>query len=243
MWDTKTTPFNVMNTPCGKDLMREIIDAFRRQGIAIGIYFSPEDFYYFHKHGQPVARRLHPTCFPKENPGLMEYDKAQLKEILTNYGKIDILFFDGPADGLKEYAWELQSDVVVTRGQMETPEQKIPEESVKGPWESCFTMGTDWQYKPTNDPHKSGTQIINMLIETRAKGGNLLLNVGPKPNGELQIEQEALLREVALWNLANTESIHGIRPLKRCKEDDIWFTASKDGKTVYACAGTSFSSH
>ena len=108
----------------------------------------------------------------------MEYDKAQLKEILTNYGKIDILFFDGPADGLKEYAWELQSDVVVTRGQMETPEQKIPEESVKGPWESCFTMGTDWQYKPTNDPHKSGTQIINMLIETRAKGGNLLLNVG-----------------------------------------------------------------
>ena len=234
MWDTKTTPFNVMNTPCGKDLMREIIEAFRRQGIAIGIYFSPEDFYYFHKHGQPVARRLHPTCFPKENLGLMEYDKAQLKEILTNYGKIDILFFDGPAEGLKEYAWELQSDVVVTRGQMETPEQKIPEESVKGPWESCFTMGTDWQYKPTNDPHKSGTQIINMLIETRAKGGNLLLNVGPKPNGELQIEQEALLREVALWNLANTESIHGIRPLKRCKEDDIWFTASKDGKTVYA---------
>jgi alpha-L-fucosidase len=95
-------------------------------------------------------------------------------------------------------------------------------------------MGTDWQYKPTNDPHKSGTQIINMLIETRAKGGNLLLNIGPKPNGEIQIEQEALLREVALWNLVNTESIHSIRPWEIIKEGDIWFTKAKDSNTVYA---------
>jgi alpha-L-fucosidase len=96
-------------------------------------------------------------------------------------------------------------------------------------------MGTDWQYKPTNDPHKSGTKIINMLIETRAKGGNLLLNVGPKPNGEIQIEQEALLREVALWNMVNTEGIHSIRPWEIIKEDDIWFTRSKtDPATVYA---------
>jgi alpha-L-fucosidase len=95
-------------------------------------------------------------------------------------------------------------------------------------------MGTDWQYKPTNDPHKSGTEIINMLIETRAKGGNLLLNIGPKPNGEIQIEQEALLREIALWNLVNQEGIHNIRPWEIIKERNIWFTKSKNGNTVYA---------
>ncbi len=234
MWDTKTTTFNVMNTPFGRDILKEVLDAFRRQGIATGIYFSPEDFYYFHRNKIPVGRLQDPQHYPVNNPGLMAYDKAQIRELLTNYGKIDIFFFDGPEEGLKQYAWELQPDLVVTRGQMQTPEQKLPDKPIPGPWEACFTMGTDWQYKPTNDPHKSGTEIINMLIETRAKGGNLLLNIGPKPNGEIQIEQEALLREIALWNLVNQEGIHNIRPWEIIKERNIWFTKSKDGNTVYA---------
>lgn len=234
MWDTKTNTFNVMNTAGEKDLMKEVIEAFREQEIAIGIYFSPEDFHYLYQHDIPVGRLQHPLHYPENNKGLMELDKAQLKEILTNYGKIDIIFFDGPAEGLKEYAWQIQPDIVVTRGEMETPEQNLPTQPIPGPWEACFTMGTDWQYKPTNDPHKTGTEIINMLIETRAKGGNLLLNVGPKPNGEIQIEQEALLREVALWNLINTEAIHGTKPWEIIKEKDIWFTMSKDEKAVYA---------
>lgn len=234
MWDTKTTPYNVMNTPCNQDILKSVIDAFRKQGIAIGIYFSPEDFLYLHKNGIPVGRLQHPLHYPANNEGLMNLDKSQLKELLSNYGKIDILFFDGPAEGLKEYAWELQPDIVVTRGAMETPEQKLPNKPIPGPWEACFTMGTDWQYKPTNDPHKKGCEIINMLIETRAKGGNLILSVGPKPNGEIQIEQEALLREIALWNLANTEAIHQIRPWEIIKEGNIWFTKAKDTNTVYA---------
>jgi alpha-L-fucosidase len=172
--------------------------------------------------------------YPVNNKELMAYDKMQIKELLSNYGKIDIFFFDGPAEDLKEYAWALQPELVVTRGQMQTPEQDIPDKPVPGPWEACFTMGTDWQYKPTNDPHKSGTEIINMLIETRAKGGNLLLNVGPKPDGELQIEQEALLREVSLWNLVNQEAIHSIRPRDIIKEGDTWFTKSRDQNTIYA---------
>ena len=234
MWDTKTTGFNVMNTPFKRDILKEVLDAFRRQGIATGIYFSPEDFYYFHRNKIPIGRLQDPQHYPANNPGLMAYDKAQIKELLTNYGKIDIFFFDGPEEGLKQYAWELQPDLVVTRGQMQTPEQKLPDKPIPGPWEACFTMGTDWQYKPTNDPHKTGTEIINMLIETRAKGGNLLLNIGPKPNGEIQIEQEALLREIALWNLVNQEGIHNIRPWEIIRELDIWFTGSKDGNTVYA---------
>lgn len=234
MWDTKTTAFNVMNTPFKRDITKEIFDAFRKQGIAIGVYFSPEDFHYLYENNIPIGRLQHLQHFPVNNAGLMNLDKAQLKELLTNYGKIDLIFFDGPAEGLKEYAWQLQPDVIVTRGQMQTPEQNLPDKPIPGPWEACFTMGTDWQYKPTNDPHKSGTDIINMLIEIRAKGGNLLMNVGPKPNGELQIEQEARLQELALWNLVNQEAIHNIRTWKLTKEGNVWFTKSKDSNTVYA---------
>jgi alpha-L-fucosidase len=234
MWDTKTTEFNIMNTPFKKDATKAIFDAFRKQGIAIGVYYSPEDFYYLYQHHIPIGRMQLPQHFPEKNPGLMAYDKSQIKELLTNYGKIDFIFFDGPAEGLKEYAWQLQPEIVVTRGQMNTPEQELPDAILPGPWEACFTMGTDWQYKPTNDPQKSGTEMINMLIETRAKGGNLLLNVGPKPDGEIQIEQEALLRELALWNLANGESVSGVRPWNISHEGNVWFTRAKDTSTVYA---------
>lgn len=234
MWETNTTDFSIMDTPFGKDATRAIIDAFRKQGIAIGLYFSPEDFHYLYENQLPIGRLQHPMHYPANNSGLMELDKKQIHELLSNYGKIDVLFFDGPAEGLKEYAWQLQPNLVVTRGEMETPEQELPDKPIPGPWEACFTMGTDWQYKPTNDPHKSGTEIINMLIETRAKGGNLLLNVGPKPDGEIQIEQEALLREIALWNLVNTEAVHNIRAWDIIREGDVWFTCSKDKETVYA---------
>ena len=234
MWDTKTTSFNVMNTPFKRDITKEIFDAFRKQGIAIGIYFSPEDFHLLYEKHIPIGRLQNPQHYPANNADLMALDKAQLKELLSNYGKIDLIFFDGPVEGLKEYAWKLQPDIIVTRGQMQTPEQNLPDKPIPGPWEACFTMGTDWQYKPTNDPHKSGTEIINMLIEIRAKGGNLLMNVGPKPNGELQIEQEARLQELALWNLVNQEAIHNVRAWDIIKENDIWFTKAKEDHTVYA---------
>ncbi|MFZ4582820.1 MAG: alpha-L-fucosidase [Paludibacter sp.] len=232
MWDTKTTSFNIMNTPFKRDITKEVFDAFRRQGIAVGIYFSPEDFHLLYQKKIPIGRIQMSQHFPVNNPDLMALDKAQLKELLTNYGKIDLIFFDGPAEELKEYAWKLQPAILVTRGHIQTPEQTLPDKPIPGPWEACFTMGTDWQYKPTNDPHKSGTEIINMLIETRAKGGNLLLNVGPKPSGEIQIEQEALLREIALWNMVNQEGITSIRPWETTKDGNVWFT--KNGKTVYA---------
>ena len=234
MWDTKSTSFNVMNTPFNRDITREIVDAFRKEGIAIGFYFSPEDFHYFHQNNIPIGRLQHPQHYPANNAGLMEYDKKQLKELFTNYGKIDILFIDGPGDGLREYAWSFNPDLVITRDLMKTPEQNTPNEPLPRPWEACYTMGTDWGYKPTNDPHKSGTQVINMLTEIRAKGGNFLLNIGPKPNGEIQIEQETILREVALWNFVNAEAIYKVKPLPFIKEENIWYTQSNDEKYIYA---------
>lgn len=234
MWDTKSTSLNVMKTPFQRDITRELVDAFRKEGIAIGFYFSPEDFYYLHQQKIPIGRLQLPQHYPANNPGLLEYDKKQLKELLTQYGKIDILFIDGPGDGLREYAWSLQPELVITRDLMKTPEQTTPNEPLPRPWEACYTMGTDWGYKPTNDPHKSGTQVINMLIEIRAKGGNFLLNVGPKPDGEIQLEQQALLQEIALWNFANGESIYAVKPLPVIREGDIWYTQSNDEKYIYA---------
>lgn len=233
MFDTQTNDFNIMNTPYGKDITAQLVDAFREQGIAIGFYYSPDDFYFLHKNDKLISRRR-PGVAPYEYPPLLEYDRAQLRELLTQYGKIDVIFLDGPAKGLTDLCWELQPDIVITRGVMETPEQFIPTKPMPGPWEACLTMGTQWHYKPTNETYKSGTQSIEMIIETRAKGGNLLYNIGPKPNGELPIEQEALMREVALWHFVNGESIHSVRPWVVTNEDHIWFTKKKNKNTVYA---------
>jgi alpha-L-fucosidase len=234
MYDTKTTSFSIMKTPYGKDATAELVKAFREQGIAIGLYFSPDDFHYLHSKGKVIDRAPRGGVTPQEDPGLMELDRAQLRELMTRYGPIDIVFLDGPAEGLREVVWQIQPDAVVTRGAIETPEQRLPGVAIDRPWESCITMGTQWQYKPTHEAYKSGTQLIEMLVETRAKGGNLLLNVGPKPDGELAIEQEERLREIALWNFAFGESIAGVRPWVVTNEGNVWFTKKKDEDTVYA---------
>lgn len=109
----------------------------------------------------------------------------------------------------------------------------MPGAMINEPWLSCITMGTAWGYQPTNERYKSGNQLIDLLIEARAKGGSLLLNVGPKPNGELPIEQEERLREMSAWYFINRECIDSVRSWVVTKEDNIWFT-SKGGHTLYA---------
>ena len=234
MWDTKTTEFDVMSTPFGQDVTAAIVKAFRDEGIPVGFYFSPDDFHYLHGAGKPLARAPHPGVTPQENPGLLEYDRAQLRELMTGYGKIDLVFLDGPAEGLREVVWDAQPDAVVTRGAIETPEQNLPGVPLDRPWEACITMGTEWNYKPTHESYKSGTELVETLIETRAKGGNLLLNVGPRPDGELPIEQEERLREIALWNFVYGESLTAVRPWVVTNEGNVWFTRKKGEDTVYA---------
>jgi len=233
MFETETTDFNVSNTPYGRDITREVIEAFRAEDIGIGIYFSPDDFWVLHRQGLDVSR-VRPEANPRHNPELMEHNRRQLRELLSNYGPIDVLFIDGEPAGLTDLAWDLQPDIVITRGAMETPEQKIPGKPLEGPWEACFTMGTQWQFKPTNETYKSGTQLIEMLIETRAKGGNLLLNIGPTPSGEIPFEQERRLRELALWNFINGQAVFDIRPWYTTRAENIWFTQSKDSSILYA---------
>lgn len=233
MWDTQTTDFSVMHTPYGKDVMASLIAAFRKQGIAIGIYFSPDDFWWLYRHHININRHVM-GVYPQDVPEFMEYTNHQLSELLTNYGPIDYLFFDGPAQGLIEYAWQLQPNLVITRGVMETPEQYTPGVALPEAWEGNLTMGTEWPWKATNERYKSGTELIDTLIETRAKGGNLLLNIGPKPDGTIPDEQDARLREIALWNFVNGEAIRDVRPWVITNENNVWFTKKKSEQTVYA---------
>jgi len=120
------------------------------------------------------------------------------------------------------------------RGAILTPEQNVPGVAIDTAWEACLTMGKAWQYQPTLENYKTGGDCISLLIETRAKGGNLLLNVGPKPDGELPIEQEQRLREIALWMFANSECIYDVRPWVITNEGEVWFTKRKESDTVYA---------
>lgn len=233
MWDTKTTDFGIMHTPFKRDITREILNAFTEQGIRPGIYFSPDDFWWLWKNKIEIQRNI-PAVQPRNNPGLMKLDLDQMRELMTNYGPIDFVFLDGEPQGLRDLAWKIQPNTIVTRGAIQTPELYVPGIPLEGPWEANFTMGTAWQYQPQNENYKTGSQVIDILVETRAKGGNLLLNIGPKPDGELPIEQEERLREVALWMQVNQECIYGVRPWVITNEKNIWFTKAKNEDTVYA---------
>jgi alpha-L-fucosidase len=234
MWDTKTTDFNIMNTPYHKDLLKEFVEATRRAGLQVGFYFSPEDFNFLYRNHLPISRD-NVVMNEQVKKTFTEFTRRQCEELMTNYGKIDLLFIDGePKEVVKEACWKLQPDILITRGALKTPEQMLPGVTITDPWLSCITMGTAWQYQPTNDRYKTGTQLIELLIEARSKGGSLLLNIGPKPNGAMAQEQEDRLREMAAWYFVNKEAVDSVRPWVITHENNYWFTQSLDKKTVYA---------
>ena len=232
-WDTKTTDFNILNTPYRKDVLAEYVRACRKYGLAVGLYYSPEDFRWQHQHGFAITRNI-TEYDPEIHPAFTKFVESQVRELMTRYGKIEVLFIDGVGKEItKRTTWTLQPECLITRGAIETPEQTVPGIGLEGAWEANLTMGTQWAYKPTHEEYKSGTRLIEILIETRAKGGSLLLNVGPKPNGELPIEQEERLREIALWHTVNSEGVHDTRPWIVTHEANLWFTKKKNESTVY----------
>lgn len=245
LWDSRTTDFNIMNTPYGKDLVKQYAEAFRKQGIKVGLYFSPEDFRYLRSQGLTITRTPLEPYSKEVMEGYRQLLTDQMTELMTNFGKIDVMFFDGgetmyneEGESLQQLcmrvAWDLQPGILITRGAIPTPEQQLPGVGVDFAWEGCITLGTAWQYQPTNETYKTGLHVIRLLTETRAKGGSLLLNIGPDANGELCRAQEDIIRELALWHFLNHEAIHNTRPWIITNEDSAWLLRSKDGSALYA---------
>ena len=237
-WDTATTDYSIMKTPYGKDVVKMFTDAARGAGLGVGVYFSPEDFNFLHQNKLPVTRPVPPM---DEATKKKYYDlvRNQTHELMTKYGTIDMLFIDGsPKEPCRDEGWNCNPNLLVTRGALTTPEQHLPGRALPGAWESNITMGIQWPYKPTGEIYKSSAKLLELLVETRAKGGALLLNVGPMPNGELPIEQEGRLRDLALWHAFNGECIHDTRPWIITNEEKIWFTRRKEtppeDATIYA---------
>ena len=234
-WNTSTTDFNITQTPYGRDLLKELIAECRKWGIAIGLYYSSEDFVYSYRNGIKDIRRVgHWEAAKVIQDRYAKYMEAQTRELLSLYGDIDIFFLDSEVykEEIKQLVWDLQPDCLITRGAILTPEQFIPGAAIDQAWESNMTMGTQWNYKPTNEHYKSGTQLINMLIEARAKGGTYLLNIGPDQWGNLNEGQQGRLQEIAAWNFINHEAIQNTRPWIIANEDHIWFTTSKENPTT-----------
>ena len=235
MWDTKTTSFNIMNTPYGQDIIGEFVDAIRQYNIPVGIYFSPDDAYFQWTKGKEIRRRGD-GYQPKSNKELLNYDIDQVDELIKKYNP-DIMCFDSKSTfELTKYVIAKYPHVFITRPILTTPEQNLNEiDNNIGAYEAHYTIGNQWQYKATNDENKTGTELINLLVKIRSTGGTLLLAIGgPDADGLLPRDKDGLVRELGLWNFVNGEAVKGIRPWIVTHEDSIYFTSSKDEKTVYA---------
>ncbi|MGB8492615.1 MAG: alpha-L-fucosidase, partial [Bacteroidales bacterium] len=238
LWNTKTTDFSIMNTPYKKDILKGFVAACRKWGLMVGIYFSPEDFVYCYQNGVKDIGRRQDGHWARAKAIQDQYKKfvlAQVTELMSNYGPIDLFFIDSEIlrEEVKQRVWDLQPNTVITRGAIPTPEQVVPGESSTTYWETNMTMGNEWNYKPTNDHYKTGTELIDILIETRAKGGAYLLNIGPDQWGNINEGQMGLLMEMGAWNFVNHEAIHNVRSWVIPNEGDLWLSKNKDSNNVY----------
>jgi alpha-L-fucosidase len=262
MFDSKFTDYKVTNTPYGKDIIRQWVDAFRAEGLKIGFYYSLIDWH----HPAYTIDRVHPQSantkeeYDELNKGrdmsvYQEYLKNQVREILTSYGKIDILWLDFSFPGefgkgrddwnsveLMKMVRQLQPDILVNdRADLKdyvggwdftTPEQvkleKWPEENGKRIyWETCQTFSGSWGYYRDEHTWKDKKQLLVLLIETVSKGGNLLLNVGPTARGTFDYRADQALSDMGEWMSGNSRSIYG------CTQAPDAFTAPDNTLLTY----------
>lgn len=261
MYDTQYSDFKVTNGPCPyatdpkADIFGEVVKAFRKEGIHAGAYYSKPDWhspFYWVPEEHAVGR--HASYDPKENPKRWEhYDRFvhdQLVEICQNYGDLDILWLDGgwvntgheqlDMDKIAQDVRQTQKDLLIVDrtigGRYEnyvTPERKIPETPPKKAWESNIPIADNWGFCP-NDRYKSFEDILDAIVQVVALGGNIILGVGPKPDGSLPRESLAVLEQLGSWLDRFGEGIYETRPWDEKKFSGWYFT--KKGTTIYAFA-------
>ncbi len=240
LWDTALSNYKITRSPFGRDYIKEIVDACHEARMPVGFYFAQREWY--HPHYDPRDR------FPeKDHRKYIEYQFAAVRELLTKYGKIDILWFDAAWWGgmFREQDWdserlyrmarELQPAILINNrasipGDFDTPEQHVGQFQHGRPWESCITLTKRWGYVP-DSPVKSLAEVVALLVQTATGDGNLLLNTGPMPDGRIQPKEQAVLSALGDWLRLHGESIRDTRggPFR----NGTWGGATYRGDTVY----------
>lgn len=233
-FDSKLTDYKITSpeSPYGRDIVRQLADACHSDGLLWGVYYSQPDWRHpDYRNGAEAHRRY------------IKYLHGQMRELLTGYGKVSMIFFDGLGGKSKDWdaprlinlCRELQPGIMINNragvpADFDTPEQRIGKMQIDRPWETCMTICDQWAWKP-NDNMKSFKQCIQTLVRVVGGDGNLLFNVGPMPDGRIEPRQVARLKEMGDWLQKYGRSIYDTRggPFVTGK----WGAATYRGNTIY----------
>src|SRR3954468_17796240 len=236
-WDTKLTNYNAVQQGPRYDLVREFVEAARAEGLRVGFYYSLMDWHH------PDGAR----CLTDEaaRHRFVDYTHGLIRELMTNYGKIDVLWYDvhWPLDAkgwesekMNQMVFSLQPDIIVNNrndlpGDFTTPEQTIKAEEGGRAWESCMTLNDSWGFQKADDNWKTPRTVIRNLITCARDGGNYLLNIGPEPDGSIPPESLRILTEVGQWMKTGGQAIYGADLCKVTRSNYGNFTRS--GNKLY----------
>jgi alpha-L-fucosidase len=237
LFDTRLTNYCAPKQACGRDLVHEYVEAARAEGLRVGFYYSLMDWH--HPDGARCA------ADEAARQRFVAYTHGQIRELMTNYGKIDILWYDvaWPLDAkgwesekMNRMVFSLQPDIIVNNrnklpGDFSTPEQQIVAEKGGRAWESCMTMNDSWGYHKADDAWKSPKTIVRNLITCAGSGGNYLLNIGPRPDGSVPEESVRILTVVGKWMERNGPAIYEAEFIEG--ETHTYLNYTRTGNTLY----------